>query len=88
MNFEWIDFTVLDHGIMGHTIPFELIASLWSTNLPGDGLKLVQSDNGSPNKLASLFFHLFGEKDHISSKIDSSERVVLTTKEERSSIHH
>jgi len=76
LNFEWIDFTVLDHGIIGHTIPYELIANLWAKNEPGEGLKLVHSDNGSPNKMARLFLHVFDEKDHISSKIDCSERVV------------
>ena len=78
MNFEWIDFTVLDHGVIGHTVPYGLIASLWSTNLPGPGLKIVHSDNGAPNRLSSLFLRLFGERDHISSKIDSSERVIRT----------
>jgi esterase/lipase superfamily enzyme len=88
MNFEWIDFTVLDHGVIGHTVPFEMIASLWSTSLPGEGLKLVPSNNGAPNRLASLFLHLFGEQDHISDKIDSSERVVITTKRRRASVAH
>ena len=88
MSFEWIDFTILDHGVIGHTVPYELIASLWSTNLPGAGLKLVHSDNGSPNRLASVFFHLFGEKDHISAKIDSSERVVRVSEEEKAFSPH
>jgi hypothetical protein len=88
MSFEWIDFTILDHGVVGHTVPYELIANLWSTNLPGTGLKLVHSDNGSPNRLASVFFRMFGEKDHISSKIDSSERVVRTNEEEKASTPH
>lgn len=77
MNFQWIDYTILDHGIIGHTVPFDLIASLWSTNLPGDGLKMIHSDNGPPNKLSRIFGKLFGESDHISSKIDSSEKVVF-----------
>ncbi|MBS1953300.1 MAG: alpha/beta hydrolase [Cyanobacteria bacterium SZAS-4] len=77
MNFQWIDYTILDHGIIGHTVPFELIASLWSTNMPGEGLKMVHSDNGPPNKLSRMFGKLFGESDHISSKIDSAEKVVF-----------
>ncbi len=90
MNFQWIDYTILDHGIIGHTVPFDLIASLWSTNLPGDGLKLVHSENGSPNRLSRLFVRLFGVSDHISSKIDSSEKVVLNKEAETTATtkHH
>ncbi len=88
MNFQWIDYTILDHGIIGHTVPFELIASLWSTNLPGDGLKMVHSDNGQPNRLSRLFGRLFGESDHISAKIDSSEKVVLNTETTATSKPH
>lgn len=87
LNFQWIDYTILDHGIIGHTVPFDLIASLWSTNLPGEGLKLVHCDNGSPNKLTRLFVRLFGVSGHISSKIDSSEKVVLNTEAEKTAKH-
>jgi len=79
LNFEWIDFTVLDHGIIGHTIPYKLIANLWAKDVPGEGLKLVHCDNGAPNKMARLFLHVFGEREHISSKIDCSQRVVRTS---------
>ncbi|MFN8555312.1 MAG: alpha/beta hydrolase [Candidatus Obscuribacterales bacterium] len=82
LKFEWIDFTALDHGLIGHTIPYNLIANLWSTDTPGDGLKLVPSHNGSPNRLSSIFYHLFGEKDHISSKIVTAQRVVPVSKED------
>ncbi|MBS2002826.1 MAG: alpha/beta hydrolase [Cyanobacteria bacterium SZAS LIN-5] len=82
LKFEWIDFTALDHGLIGHTIPYNLIANLWSNDTPGEGLKLVPSQNGSPNKLSSIFSHLFGEKDHISSKIVTAQRVVPVSKED------
>lgn len=82
LKFEWIDFTTLDHGLIGHTIPYDLIASLWSTDTPGDGLKLVPSRNGSPNKLSSIFSHLFGEKEHISAKIVTAQRVVPVSKDD------
>ncbi|HEY9733803.1 MAG TPA: alpha/beta hydrolase [Drouetiella sp.] len=80
MKFEWIDFTALDHGLIGHTIPYDLIANLWSTNKPGAGLTLVPSHNGSVNRMSSIFSHLFGEKDHISSKIVTAQRVILSPK--------
>lgn len=80
MKFEWIDFTALDHGLIGHTVPYKLIANLWSTDQPGAGLKLVPGHNGAPNKLSSLFSNFFGEKDHISSKIVTAQRVVIDPK--------
>lgn len=77
VKFEWIDFTALDRGLIGHTIPFDLIASLWSTNTPGDGLKLVESVNDSPNRLSKLFLAMFREKEHISDKLGVCKRVAL-----------
>ncbi|MBS1992388.1 MAG: alpha/beta hydrolase [Cyanobacteria bacterium SZAS LIN-3] len=79
LDFQWIDFTVLDRGLIGHTIPYDLIANLWSSGRPGPGLSLVPSNNGSPNRLAKLFLRVFGEKDHISSHIECTERVVRST---------
>lgn len=78
VKFEWIDFTALDHGLIGHTIPYKLVASLWSTNTPGDGLKLVSGDNGEPNRMSRIFMRVFKESEHISSKINSSKKVVRT----------
>lgn len=78
VKFEWIDFTALDHGLIGHTIPYKLVASLWSTDTPGDGLKLVSGDNGEPNRMSRIFMRVFKESEHISSKINSSKKVVRT----------
>ncbi len=75
MKFEWIDFTVLDHGVIGHTIPFQLIANLWAGNDPGEGLKLVDSPNNEPNPLSRLFLGLFHEKKHVSAKLGICKRV-------------
>jgi esterase/lipase superfamily enzyme len=75
MKFEWIDFTVLDHGVIGHTIPFQLIANLWSGNDAGEGLKLVDSPNNEPNPLSRLFLGLFHEKKHVSSRLGICKRV-------------
>lgn len=77
MTFEWIDFTVLDHGVIGHTIPFQLIADLWSGKGAGDGLTLVDSANNEPNRLSKLFLGLFHEKKHVSSKLGICKRVEL-----------
>ncbi len=76
VKFEWIDFTSLDRGIIGHTIPYQLIANLCSTNTPGDGLQLLDSSNSTPNRLTRLFLGVFHQKQHISSKLGSCKRVV------------
>ncbi len=75
MNFEWIDFTVLDYGLVGHTIPFQMISSLWSENRPGAGLKIVESTNEELNGLSKMFAALFRQKIHIPSKLIACKRV-------------
>ena len=77
IKFECIDFTALDYGILGHTIPYKLIGSLAANNSPGDGLELVDSDNGSVNKLSKFSLGLFHQKNHISSRIGHCKRVVV-----------
>lgn len=39
-----IEFTTLDHGIIGHTIQHKLISNLARTDSPGDGLRLVPEE--------------------------------------------
>jgi esterase/lipase superfamily enzyme len=80
LQFEWIDFTVLDHGLIGHTIPYSLIAHLWTDNQPGDGLKLVIADTGRVNGLSRLSLGLFHERKRVSSQMGTCERVVFTNK--------
>ena len=76
LKFEWIDFTALDYGIIGHTIPYRLIANLAANDKPGEGLELVDSDNGSVNKLSKFSLGLFHEKKRISTSIGQCKRVV------------
>lgn len=77
LKFEWIDFTALDYGIIGHTIPYQLIANLADSDKPGEGLELVESENGSVNKLSKFSLGLFHEKKRISSRIGHCKRVVV-----------
>jgi len=39
-NIQRIDFTNIDKGFEGHSIPFDLVSSIYHTGEPGDGLKL------------------------------------------------
>jgi esterase/lipase superfamily enzyme len=79
LKFEWIDYTALDHGIIGHTIPFQLIASLWTNESPGEGLQMVDSANDTPNRLSRLFLGVFHEKKRISAQLGSCKKVAFIT---------
>lgn len=48
---ERIDFTALDTGLTGHSIPFELIANMVKSDKPGDGLDLVPDSGVHPGML-------------------------------------
>jgi esterase/lipase superfamily enzyme len=48
---ERIDFTAVDTGFTGHTIPFDLIASMIATNKPGEKLALVPEKTVRANRL-------------------------------------
>jgi pimeloyl-ACP methyl ester carboxylesterase len=73
--FEWIDYTLLDHGILGHTVPCELIASLWATGQPGKGLKLVTTENGSINRFTRFASRVFRQTKHVGD-VGRCEKVV------------
>lgn len=75
-GFEWIDYTVLDHGILGHKVPFEMISNIWATNTPGDGLALVQADNSSVNRLTRLATGLFKQRRHLGD-VGTCQKVVF-----------
>jgi len=49
---ERIDFTAVDTGFTGHTIPFDLIASMVASNKPGEQLALVPETTVRGNRLA------------------------------------
>jgi pimeloyl-ACP methyl ester carboxylesterase len=76
-RFEWIDFTAIDHGLIGHTIPYELIASLWSTGKPGEGLAIVDAPTGQVNLITRFVARYFRQKSRIGDW-GKCEKVVLT----------
>lgn len=49
---EKIDFTDVDQGIIGHNLPFDLVANMSRHNEPGKGLALVPGVEGEGNKFA------------------------------------
>jgi pimeloyl-ACP methyl ester carboxylesterase len=75
-RFEWIDFTLLDHGFIGHSVPYELIASLWSTGKPGDGLALINDEAGHVNRFTGFVARCFKQKQRI-GEWGKCEKVVL-----------
>ena len=52
---QTIDFTNIDLGWMGHSIPAKLIASMTYTNGPPPGIKLVKQDSGQRGKASNYF---------------------------------
>ena len=53
---ERIDFTEVDSGFTGHSIPFDMLASMIKTNKPGPGLIMAQSKPGKGSGLARFMF--------------------------------
>ena len=49
---ERIDFTEVDSGFTGHSIPFDMLASMIKTNKPGPGLLMAHSKPGKGSGLA------------------------------------
>ncbi len=76
LKFEWIDFTVLDKGLLGHTIPYQLVADLWRSDSPGAGLALADSEEVKPNRISKFFGGVFHEDAHIASRLGTYKRVV------------
>jgi pimeloyl-ACP methyl ester carboxylesterase len=74
--FQWIDYTVLDHGILGHTVPFDLIANLWSTGKAGTGLELITAENASVNRFTRFSSRVFRQSKHFGD-VGRCEKVVF-----------
>lgn len=51
---ERIDFTEIDHGLSGHSIPFDLVANMINTGTPGEGLSLVPETEVRGNRLVKF----------------------------------
>jgi len=64
-NFERIDFTSIDTGLHGHSIPFSLVASITHTDKPGDHLQLVPETEVHANRLVRF--------------VDRKEKLAATT---------
>jgi esterase/lipase superfamily enzyme len=77
-GFETIDYTLADKGLWGHTIPFELIASLVETGGPGEGLSLQPMGHSKANRLTRLTAWSF--KQHNDSPVGHGLRVVIDSK--------
>ncbi len=74
--FEWVDYTILDHGILGHTLPFSLVANLWADDKPGKDLAIIETENDGVNRFTSIASRLFKEGRRISA-MGSCKKVVF-----------
>ncbi len=75
-SFKWIDYTVLDHGLLGHKVPFELIENLWSTGKPGEGLALKTTEDASVNRFTRFSSRVFRQSKHFGD-VGRCEKVVF-----------
>jgi esterase/lipase superfamily enzyme len=57
-HMQTIDFTNIDLGWMGHSIPAKMICSMSYTDTPGAGLKLIKQESGQRGKTANYFSKL------------------------------
>ena len=55
---QTIDFTNLDTGLIGHTVPAKLICNMSFTGLPGPGLVLVPEQSGEVSKTSHFMSKL------------------------------
>ncbi len=63
--FEWVDYTILDHGILGHTLPFDLVANLWANDKPGKNLVMIETENDKVNRFTRFASRLCKESKHL-----------------------
>jgi len=82
---EDVDFTAVDHGFRGHSIPYELVSNMVRHDKPGPGLNLVASRSSHGNQLARLF-SVQEPKDADLKGADHFERVVRIKALEASAI--
>jgi hypothetical protein len=72
---ERIDFTLLDKGWYGHSLPFELVADMVRSDKPGQGFALVPETSVHANGFARFA----GRSEHlgpISSEADFCSRLI------------
>jgi hypothetical protein len=86
---QTLDFTELDHGLLGHKIPVELICSMSYTGQPGDGLTLVPEPPKQPSLTSSALSPLTLQPSDTESS-DSCLRVhkEKDNKKVASQLHH
>lgn len=75
--FERIDFTDVDTGLTGHSIPFGLISNFVATDKPGAGLELVGENSVAGNRL-SRFAGRSQKLSHESAESSFNKKVVKT----------
>jgi esterase/lipase superfamily enzyme len=75
--FERIDFTDVDTGLTGHSIPFELISNMVATDKPGPDLEMVDESSVHGNRL-SRFAGRSEKFSHTSTESSFTKKVIRT----------
>ena len=52
---QTIDFSAIDTGLVGHTIPEKLICNMSFHGTPGPGLRFVEEESGQRSKISQMF---------------------------------
>lgn len=79
-NLEVIDYTILDRGFWGHRIPFQLLASMSATDMPGPGLALAPHSLGNGNWLTRFIRWSYDFQPPPAGSIGSCLRVTKVTR--------
>jgi esterase/lipase superfamily enzyme len=84
---QTIDFTALDTGLIGHTIPVSLIYNMSYTNSPGPDLELINEASGERSRTSRMFSkltHLQAPAESEISELSPKETCFRVVKDDRS----
>ncbi|MBX9689522.1 MAG: alpha/beta hydrolase [Candidatus Obscuribacterales bacterium] len=82
---ERIDFTAVDEGFRGHSIPFQVLASMIRNDNPGKGLSLISSTPGKGSALSHFmsWSHKLGKIDDQGDR-DLCKKIVKVSDDKKS----
>jgi hypothetical protein len=76
---QTIDFTAIDKGFFGHSVPTKVICNMSFFDKPGPGLELTPEASGKRSKMSNLFTDLAKLKNRAADDSVLSGNVLLVT---------
>jgi len=80
-----VDVTVLDHGLLGHKVPYEYIAWMHQRNRAPEGFELHEDQSRGCNRMSSMWARLCGQK--VASPLGSYLIVTKSGHEDSRAVH-